>query len=239
MTIRHVLVVVPARDEQKTIGRSLGSIDAAREQLDPTVTSTVVVVADSCTDDTVEIALEVLNERPDDVVLVTPAGCAGAARLNGTDRGLTDLAYGLDEVWVASTDADTTVGPEWLTTQVAFAADGFVAAAGIVELRSRSLTDRALVEAFRSTYEVRPDGTHPHVHGANMGFRADAYRAAGGWNPLATGEDHDLWNRLRLTGPVVSSTQLRVATSMRLRGRAPDGFANDLAMLAFPSTTVA
>ena len=72
-----------------------------------------------------------------------------------------------------------------------------------------------------------------------MGFRADAYRAAGGWNPLATGEDHDLWSRLRLTGPVVSSTRLRVATSMRLRGRAPDGFANDLATLAFPSTTVA
>ena len=39
---------------------------------------------------------------------------------------------------------------------------------------------------------VHRNGTHGHVHGANMGFRGDAYLAAGGWYPLASGEDHDL-----------------------------------------------
>ena len=45
---------------------------------------------------------------------------------------------------------------------------------------------------FRMTYQINTDGTHPHVHGANLGMRADAYLAAGGWNPLPTAEDHDL-----------------------------------------------
>jgi hypothetical protein len=40
------------------------------------------------------------------------------------------------------------------------------------------------------TYE---DGTHPHVHGANLGIRADAYSDAGGWNDLTVAEDHCLW----------------------------------------------
>ena len=53
---------------------------------------------------------------------------------------------------------------------------------------------------FRETYEIRPDGSHPHVHGANLGVRADAYLRAGGWADLRTAEDHDLWRRLLGSG---------------------------------------
>lgn len=64
-----------------------------------------------------------------------------------------------------------------------------------------------------------------------MAMRADAYLAAGGWQPLACGEDHDLWARLSQIGNCVSSTAISVRTSARLEGRAPDGFAADLAAL--------
>jgi hypothetical protein len=74
------------------------------------------------------------------------------------------------------------------------------------------------------------DGTHPHVHGANIGVRADVYLEAGGWTPLETGEDHDLWNRLSGSGCTKRSiAQLKVITSGRRIGRAPHGFAEALA----------
>ena len=80
------------------------------------------------------------------------------------------------------------------------------------------------------TYQINSDNTHPHVHGANLGMRADAYLAAGGWNPLTTAEDHDMWGRLRAhTGAHLSDARLQVLTSGRRTGRAPLGFAGALA----------
>ncbi|CAN5905598.1 glycosyltransferase [soil metagenome] len=73
---------------------------------------------------------------------------------------------------------------------------------------------------------------HPHVHGANLGVRADVYLEVGGWRPLVTGEDHDLWDRVRASGrPVTSTMEVPVVTSGRRRGRAPAGFADLLTSL--------
>jgi hypothetical protein len=68
---------------------------------------------------------------------------------------------------------------------------------------------------------------HPHVHGANFGIRADAYRALGGWAPLASGEDVALARRARAAADLttVSTGAIPVLTSSRLSGRAPHGFA--------------
>jgi hypothetical protein len=89
---------------------------------------------------------------------------------------------------------------------------------------------RTIVESrFRMTYQINADGTHPHVHGANLGVRADAYRIAGGWHALQTAEDHDLWRRLCAAGNHLSDASLQVITSGRRVGRAPLGFAGALA----------
>jgi hypothetical protein len=85
-------------------------------------------------------------------------------------------------------------------------------------------------ERFRKSYRIEADGTHPHVHGANIGVRADAYLRAGGWMNLATAEDHDLWHRLQHQGERrLSDARLWVMTSGRRLGRAPMGFAAALA----------
>ena len=101
--------------------------------------------------------------------------------------------------------------------------------AGIVELEAESTGDSRVLDMFKKSYVLSEDGTHTHIHGANLGVRADAYLAVGGWRSLALAEDHCLWSRLRHAGYQLRSTALsRVTTSARLEGRAPGGFADTL-----------
>jgi hypothetical protein len=71
---------------------------------------------------------------------------------------------------------------------------------------------------------------HPHVHGANLGIRGDAYLGLGGWPALATGEDAELARRAARTGHLrISRTaSIPVVTSTRSHSRAPHGFASYL-----------
>ena len=74
--------------------------------------------------------------------------------------------------------------------------------------------------------------THRHVYGANLGVRADAYLAVGGFPPDGPGEDHGLWRRLGAAGySLAQPTGVRVRTSARLHGRADDGLAGLLRSL--------
>ncbi len=233
--IRHVLVVVPARDETQRISRCLDSVNASRRNLPPGVSSTIVVVADSCTDATVATAIAKLSD-PSDVVLDVHAGSAGRARHLGTERGLVDLPLEPCEIWIANTDADTVVPADWLVRQLVLASAGVDAVAGVVELDRSTCHDEELLGRFARHYVLDPDASveHVHVHGANLGFTAAAYRAVGGWKAIATGEDHDLWGRLLRTVTSRATRELIVVTDARLVGRAPDGFAADLAGLVDP-----
>ncbi|WP_239072180.1 hypothetical protein [Streptomyces bauhiniae] len=84
-----------------------------------------------------------------------------------------------------------------------------------------------------------PTGTpwlHPHVHGANLGFAADAYLDAGGFPPLTTGEDRALVHALERRGHrVLRTAACPVLTSPRLRPRAHGGFGHFLSAIAAPS----
>ena len=67
---------------------------------------------------------------------------------------------------------------------------------------------------------------HDHVHGANLGFSLEAYRAVGGFPLLPTHEDVGLVTALREAGvPSLATGAVPVVTSGRRTGRAPDGFA--------------
>jgi hypothetical protein len=131
--------------------------------------------------------------------------------------------------WLANTDADCEVPETWLTDQLMIAFQGVEAVAGIIEVDSFREHGPVVQERFRLSYTISADGTHPHVHGANMGVRADAYLRAGGWLSLETAEDHDLWHRLHEFGHRrLSASKLQVRTSGRKLGRAPQGFADAL-----------
>jgi glycosyltransferase involved in cell wall biosynthesis len=186
----HIAIVIPARDEQELLPRCLRSIQRSRVMLPSHITSDLIVVTDQSTDDTFGIAQEIVQETG--IVVEIDAGCVGAARALGVQLALERYEGSRKLCWLANTDADCEVPVTWLQDQVEYANAGVAAVAGIIDVDSFIEHDSSVPKRFRLSYLVHSDGTHPHVHGANFGVRADAYLQAGGWQDLSTAEDHDL-----------------------------------------------
>jgi cellulose synthase/poly-beta-1,6-N-acetylglucosamine synthase-like glycosyltransferase len=223
----HVAVLIPARNEELLIRRCLDSVLAARCLLPPSITSDVVVACDSSTDLTFELAARMLHGAG--TVIRTRAAVVGHARALAARVALRRYVGPLQRCWLANTDADCCVPETWLLDQLGIADHGIDAIAGTISVDSFEEHPIGTAKRFRDSYIIHADDTHPHVHGAKMGVRADTYLRAGGWRGLATAEDHDLWNRL--TGKAFrqhSTARVPVITSGRRRGRAPRGFADTL-----------
>jgi glycosyltransferase involved in cell wall biosynthesis len=224
----HVSVLIPARDEESLLPRCLQSVLEARDALGGVATCDVVVTVDRSMDATLAIAHRMLASAG--IVIRSKAGIVGVARAMAARAALRRRKQRTSRIWLANTDADCWVPPNWLSDQLELAESGVEAAAGIVDVDSFAEHDAGVAQRFRSTYLLHSDGTHPHVHGANLGVRADAYLRAGGWADLCTAEDHDLWARLRANGArILSPSHMQVLTSGRRVGRAPTGFARALA----------
>ncbi len=223
-SISAVGVVVPARDEEDHIGLCVESVLAA---LPAALDVAVCVVLDRCTDRTAEYVPAsvdtVRNSRPLAV---------GTLRHLGLRRVLHRLAaHRTDRVWLLSTDADTTVGPEWVRDHLRHADDGAHAVAGLADLDGPLTVDAAGAYA-RILRDGDRAGGHAHVYGANLGIRADAYLAVGGFPAVPHGEDHALAARVRAGGyRLVTALDGRVRTSARTHGRASGGLADLLAGL--------
>ena len=226
----HVCILIPARNEQELLTRCIRSVFAACDELPMTTTTDVIVAVDSSTDDTRIIAEEMLCEKGH--VIATEQRMVGATRALAASAALERYKGPLNRCWLANTDADCFVPKDWLVAQLTVASQNIDAIAGTVDVDSFHEHEIGLKERFRDSYLIHPDGSHPHVHGANLGVRADAYVRAGGWGQLETAEDHDLWNRLKQMGSRTRSIgQMKVVTSGRIVGRAPNGFAGALLAL--------
>jgi glycosyltransferase involved in cell wall biosynthesis len=225
-TVQAVGVVVPARNEQNLLPGALDALGAAAAQVARLgVAVDLLVVADTCTDDTVGVALA----RGVRVVEVQ-AGAVGQARAIGL-RLLLARQRGVrpEELWLASTDADSQVPRNWLRGQLELAAAGADLVVGTVEVDDWSAHPPYVEARWRAGYDRR-DG-HSHVHGANVGVRADAYLEVGGFRSLDRDEDVALVAALGHR-KVVRTGTIPVVTSARLRSRAGGGFADHLAGLA-------
>lgn len=221
-----VAVVVPARDEQALLPACLDSVAAAVDALRaerPEVRTRVVVVLDACTDG----SAGVVAGRAGVAAVRTAAGSVGVARAAGVEAAATwASSEGARTLWVASTDADSVVPPHWLVAHLGWAAEGIGLVVGTVQPRPGDLSPAAL-SAWHQRHTTA-DG-HDHVHGANLGFTLDAYRAAGGFPPVPTHEDVGLVAAARAAGvPSLATGAVPVVTSGRRTGRAPGGFAHYL-----------
>ena len=224
--IRAVGVVIPAHNEQDLLPSCLAAVWRAAGQVAAPVQ--LVVVADACTDKTAALA-----RAQGATVVEAAARSVGTARRLGVSRVLRSTSH-LDpaEVWVATTDADSLVPPWWLSRQLRYAGQGWHGVAGTVTVADWGGHPPAVRRRYNQRYLAWTDH-HPHVHGANLGFTAEAYLAAGGFRPLPTAEDHALADDLRAAGvPLLRTTRIPVVTSARRHARAPRGFAWLLGTLA-------
>jgi peptidoglycan-N-acetylglucosamine deacetylase len=198
-----VSVVVPAHDEEHLLPACLQAL-LAQDHAGPIE---IIVVDNASTDRTAEIAasfgVTVVSEPRRDYCYALTCGFAAA-------RG--DI--------IACTDADTIVPADWISRFVAAYRDqpDVVAVGGHVEFDRPNwkgwLLSRCLVPAYNSLDRCDPSG--PHLWGANMSVRRDAFLAVGGWNQdYSLQVDSELSERLRRAGRVVLLDTLEVRTSTR------------------------
>jgi len=221
MALERAVVVIPAHNESANLPDCLKAVvTAAACSPMPVLT---VVVLDACEDRSVNYA----GRFGSDVHFIeVDVRNVGAARAAGFSYARSSAAMWGDEsrVWYATTDADTRVDPDWLIRQTTSGADVVL---GVVRIANWRHLPAAAVRRYLNAYRSkrRPDG-HGHVHGANMGFRADSYWKVGGFSDVATGEDVDLVRRFEEHHLVIDRDErLSVTTSARQKGRAPRGVA--------------
>ncbi len=204
-------VVIPAHNEVELLPNALDAVARAAGhpclQREPVL---VVVALDGCTDGSADVA-----RRAGVRTVSTPGGNVGAARAAGAT-----LALAAGARWLAFTDADSQVAPDWLAAQLALDCD---AVCGTIEVHDWGPNGERLRRQHADTY--RDADGHRHIHGANLGVSAAAYRRAGGFQPHASSEDVALVKALEAAGVRIAWSALpRVATSARRDARAPAGF---------------
>lgn len=189
-------MVVPTLNEQRVIGRCLASIRRAGPcQL-------IVVDGGSC-DRTVAIA-----KKYADVVFVQKKPGVAAARNEAVER-----AKGR---YVAFTDADCVVPPDWLR-RIRHNLRRCVCVGGPLKPLSHSLRHRL---GYFLTTDLVPTVSSIfgfyQFHGSNMAVRRRTFEKAGGFNPqLRKLEDNELANRLKMFGKVFFDRRLYVFSDPR------------------------
>lgn len=216
-------VCVPAHNEAELLPSCLEAL--ARAAAHPYVEwqgVRVTVVLDACDDDSVRICAAYGVEA-----IRIEARNVGIARDIGARRLITQGAR-----WLAFTDADSRVAPNWLAEQSLADAD---AICGRIRLAGWSTLPACVRAGFRA-YR-REQRFQERIHGASLGVSAAAYAGVGGFPALASGEDRALVERLlRGNFTVQWSRRVVVLTSCRTTARAPRGLA---ARLGSFDTTVA
>jgi glycosyltransferase involved in cell wall biosynthesis len=219
-------VVIPANDESGSIEAAIQSVvHAAAHTAVEGVVVRMVVVDDSSSDSTGDRAAAAAGSTGE--VLRVEARSAGAARRAGF-LALCSASEGLDadEVWLATTDADTLVFSDWIARQLRWWQKGADGIAGTVIPISWEEQPPVVRRRYESKMAQLGTGFgHPHVYGANLALTKAAYLETGGISAIDSGEDHALWDALEANGRhAIHVPDVRVATSTRREGRAPDGF---------------
>ena len=129
----EVAVLIPARNEEVLLARCLESVIRASDLLPAIIKATIVLVSDSSTDRTAEIAYQIIGASGS--ILHTRAGTVGTARALAASYVIERATAPLSSVWLANTDADCVVSRKWLIDQIDFATSGIEAVAGIIACR--------------------------------------------------------------------------------------------------------
>lgn len=221
-------MVVPARDEAQLLPATLTALGVATAYfatVNPQVAVSIIVVLDRTRDG----SRELLQGYPEVHVVSVDVGRVGAARNAGVAAAQALQGKAPGELWIANTDADTEVPKHWLQRQFELAVAGADVVVGSAVPKQDDVSTSVMLRWL--DYHQLREG-HPHIYGANLGFRADVFTALGGFRDLGLHEDRDFVSQSRALGYwIVATDTCRVSTSGRLHGRASGGFADFLSKL--------
>ncbi|MFL9926319.1 glycosyltransferase family 2 protein [Herbaspirillum lusitanum] len=209
-------VVIPAHNEEQYLSACLSAMHLAARHPALNEAVRIIVALDACTDRSALIARSHQVE-----IIALQARNVGMARAAGASRLLAAGAR-----WLAFTDADSLVAPDWLAAQLLLELNAD-AVCGTICVDDWSEHSPQLQEHFRTSYFDREG--HRHIHGANFGISARAYKSVGGFPPMACSEDVAIVDLLIAAGARIAwSASPRVNTSARIASKARGGFGDTL-----------
>ena len=252
----RTIVAIPAKNEVERIGQCLAALAMQRDACGaplPSDAFETLILANDCADSTVKAVedsasclaqnVRVRHERspPDQA-------SAGYARRRAMDWARDRIrASGLEDGFILTTDADSSVSPTWIAETWAAFQRGVDCVAGYVDayppeivslgpvfLRRARLEDhylRRIAEIYAICDPVLHDPwpNHRVASGASLAIKMSAYEAIGGLPIVAVGEDAALIEALARAGfPIRHSMNVQVYTSCRFDGRAKGGAADTM-----------
>jgi cellulose synthase/poly-beta-1,6-N-acetylglucosamine synthase-like glycosyltransferase len=215
-------VLIPAHNEEACVAACLDAVLRAAAHAGLHGETVVIALAlDACSDGTEQLA----SAYPV-TLLRLDAHNVGMAR---AAAAVALLDAGAD--WLACTDADTVVSDDWLVQQLRLrdeaGADAVCGTVSVLDWTPHLARLQVLLQRFHAVYTDADD--HGHVHGANFGVSAEAYRRAGGFQAVACSEDVALVEALQGSGARIAwSAAPRVVTSARIASKARGGFGDTL-----------
>jgi hypothetical protein len=241
------VVVLPVRDEAALLPGALAAL--ADQAVGPDCGYEVLVLANNCRDESAALARTFAASCSSCAIHVVeaelPSGLAeaGVARRELMEQAGRRLAACCAERGVIlSTDADSSVDPEWIAATLhaidagadavggrvrVDAGDGWPA--GLQRLQRMDFARQWLSTRLESLVDPDPNDPWPRHHqycGASFALTARAYRRIGSLPSLPALDDETLVESLRRSDLVVRhSHAVRVFTSGRLQGRSPAGLA--------------
>jgi len=199
----RVSVIIPAYNEELLIRRTLNSLQRQdyRDELE------IIVVDNNSTDGTARVAAQcgahVIREEQQGYVY---------AMIRGFRHASGDI--------LLTTDADTILPQNWISTLARIFAEDHeaVAVGGMVDFYDANWKGRIFADIILPlalAYE-RFCYSYPHLWGANMAVRREAFLKAGGWTTKYNLQaETELCQRLARVGKVRMLRRLKVETSAR------------------------
>lgn len=186
---RRVSIVIPARDEEANLGRTLAAL---YDQAPAGVELEVLVVDDGSTDDTVAVALGT-GAR---VILLGPRSLAGTGGSPGAARNRGAQAATGDPI--VFLDADCEPAPGWLDALLAAHMAGERVVGGSLDLPP-GMPATARCDHYCGSYHMHPDlpaGTVPNHTPANLSVRRKVFLSTAGFSerlPVSDGHEELRW----------------------------------------------
>ena len=256
----QISVIIPVRNEAENLP---SAIAALAHQIDDTGSPIyperyeVLVLANNCSDNTVAIARQLKAHYPLLQLQVVEVSLAKAeAHVGKARQMIMDEAYrrfaqiGLEGRIIASTDGDTEVAPNWISTLLKEFDKGIDAVGGRIITRRlaseispevslyylRRLAHAYFAAQIECLLDPQPHDCWPrHFQycGANMAVSAVMYGKVGGMPLVRDEEDVALYRQLQQADAKIRhSLDVRVSTSARQVGRATGGLSELLETLS-------